>query len=151
MFLTKSSGGIFAFSLHKIILEVNRLAVTNDDFRQGNSVLLNHWIYLIKTSRHCLYNFFPFFFFSFSLSMSYLHFYLEYTDICYYNQTVLASVFGKGDTVICQAYGSVKIGVPSVMTLNVQSDQLGVGREMPIYPVFPEVGMESQQLLPFSY
>ncbi|KAK4603548.1 hypothetical protein RGQ29_012174 [Quercus rubra] len=54
------------------------------------------------------------------------------------NTTVLASVFGKGDTVICQAYGSVKIGVPSVMTLNVQSDQLGVGREMPIYPVFPE-------------
>ena len=38
-----------------------------------------------------------------------------------------------------------------MMTLNVQSDQLGVGREMPIYPVFPEVGIGSQQLLPFSY
>jgi hypothetical protein len=37
------------------------------------------------------------------------------------------------------------------MTLNVQSEQLGVGREMPIYPVFPEVRIESQQLLPFSY
>ncbi|KAF5479668.1 hypothetical protein F2P56_000470 [Juglans regia] len=54
------------------------------------------------------------------------------------NTTVLATFFGKGDTAICQAYGSVRIGVPSVMILNVQSEQLGVGCEMPIYPVFPE-------------
>ncbi|KAE8021482.1 hypothetical protein FH972_007367 [Carpinus fangiana] len=54
------------------------------------------------------------------------------------NITVLATFFGKGDTVICQAYGSVKVGIPSVMILNVQSEQLGVGRDMPIYPVCPE-------------
>ena len=40
---------------------------------------------------------------------------------------------------ICQAYGSVKVGVPSSVMLNVQSEQLAVGCEMPIYPLFPEV------------
>ncbi|EXC20346.1 hypothetical protein L484_020567 [Morus notabilis] len=55
------------------------------------------------------------------------------------NTTILASVFGNGDILICQAYGSVKVGVPSSLLLNVQSEQLAVGREMPIYPLFPEV------------
>lgn len=54
------------------------------------------------------------------------------------NTTILATFFGKGDTAICEAHGIVKIGVPSVMILNVQSEQLGVGREMPIYPVSHE-------------
>lgn len=34
-----------------------------------------------------------------------------------------------------------------MMILNVQSEQLGVGCEMPIYPVFPEVRIESQLLI----
>lgn len=46
---------------------------------------------------------------------------------------------------ICQAYGSLKVGIPSVMILNVQSEQLGVGREMTIYPVCPEVRIENPQ------
>ncbi|KAL5860539.1 hypothetical protein ACOSQ4_001835 [Xanthoceras sorbifolium] len=54
------------------------------------------------------------------------------------NTTLLATVFGNGDVVICKAYGSVKVGVPSSVILNVQSEQLAVGREMPIYPLFPE-------------
>lgn len=40
---------------------------------------------------------------------------------------------------ICEAYGSVKVGVPSSVILNAQSELLGVGREMPIYPLFSEV------------
>ncbi|KAK9225059.1 hypothetical protein WN943_010100 [Citrus x changshan-huyou] len=52
--------------------------------------------------------------------------------------TLIATVFGNGDVVICQAFSSVKVGVPSSVTLNAQSDQLAVGHEMPIHPLFPE-------------
>ncbi|GAY46849.1 hypothetical protein CUMW_100160 [Citrus unshiu] len=38
--------------------------------------------------------------------------------------TLIATVFGNGDVVICQAFSSVKVGVPSSVTLNAQSDQL---------------------------
>ncbi|XP_007031576.2 PREDICTED: nuclear pore complex protein GP210 [Theobroma cacao] len=54
------------------------------------------------------------------------------------NTTLVATVYGNGDSVICQAYGSVKVGVPSSAILNVQSEQLAVGREATIYPLFPE-------------
>ncbi|CAB4305668.1 unnamed protein product [Prunus armeniaca] len=54
------------------------------------------------------------------------------------NTTIRARVFRNGDTVICEAYGSVKVGVPSSVILNAQSELLGVGREMPIYPLFSE-------------
>ncbi|KAI9197959.1 hypothetical protein LWI28_007429 [Acer negundo] len=54
------------------------------------------------------------------------------------NTTLFATVFGNGDVVICKAYGSVKVGVPSSLILNVQSEQLAVGREIPIFPLFPE-------------
>ncbi|KAK9272744.1 hypothetical protein L1049_003121 [Liquidambar formosana] len=54
------------------------------------------------------------------------------------NTTLLATIYGNGHTVICQAYGRVKVGVPSSVTLNVQSEQLDVGREMPIFPSLPE-------------
>ncbi|KAF8399768.1 hypothetical protein HHK36_015638 [Tetracentron sinense] len=57
------------------------------------------------------------------------------------NTTLLATVYGNGDTVICQAYGRVKIGIPSSVILNVQSEQLGVGREMPIFPSLPEASI----------
>lgn len=44
---------------------------------------------------------------------------------------------------ICQAYGSVKVGVPSSAILNAQSEQLDVGREMPIFPSFPEASIKN--------
>lgn len=56
-----------------------------------------------------------------------------------HDQTIRATFFRNGDIVICEAYGSVKVGVPSSVTLNAQSDLLGVGHEMPIYPLFSEV------------
>ncbi|TYI08950.1 hypothetical protein ES332_A09G036900v1 [Gossypium tomentosum] len=54
------------------------------------------------------------------------------------NTTLLATVYGNGGDVICQADSSVKVGVPSSAILNVQSEQLAVGRETPIYPLFSE-------------
>ncbi|XP_039035564.1 nuclear pore complex protein GP210-like [Hibiscus syriacus] len=57
---------------------------------------------------------------------------------CFYRRTLIAKVYGNGDDVICQAYSSLKVGVPSSAILNVQSEQLAVGRETPIYPLFSE-------------
>uniref|UniRef100_A0A2P2KNT8 Uncharacterized protein MANES_17G112100 n=1 Tax=Rhizophora mucronata TaxID=61149 RepID=A0A2P2KNT8_RHIMU len=54
------------------------------------------------------------------------------------NTTILSTAYGNGDVVICEAYGNVIVGVPSSAILSVQSEQLDVGREMPIYPSFPE-------------
>nr|GMC67213.1 nuclear pore complex protein GP210 [Ipomoea batatas]GME06981.1 nuclear pore complex protein GP210 [Ipomoea batatas] len=54
------------------------------------------------------------------------------------NSTVIATVYTSGDLVICQAYGKVKVGVPSLAMLNVQSEQLAVGRHMPIFPSLSE-------------
>ncbi|KAJ9135376.1 hypothetical protein P3X46_032567 [Hevea brasiliensis] len=54
------------------------------------------------------------------------------------NTTIVSTVYGNGDVVICQAYCNVKVGVPSSAILNVQSEQLDVGRDMPIHPSFPE-------------
>ncbi|XP_010248630.1 PREDICTED: nuclear pore complex protein GP210 [Nelumbo nucifera] len=52
--------------------------------------------------------------------------------------TVLATMYGAGDSVICQAKGKVEVGIPSSMILNLQSQQIGVGREMPVFPSLPE-------------
>ncbi|XP_038715182.1 nuclear pore complex protein GP210 isoform X2 [Tripterygium wilfordii] len=54
------------------------------------------------------------------------------------NTTLLVTLYGNGGGVICQAHGSVKVGVPSSVVLNVQSKQLSIGNDMPIYPFFPE-------------
>lgn len=54
------------------------------------------------------------------------------------NTTVVATVYGNGDIMICHAHGQVRVGIPSSVKLNVQSDQLAVGREMPIFPYFSE-------------
>ncbi|KAK3032070.1 hypothetical protein RJ639_036284 [Escallonia herrerae] len=54
------------------------------------------------------------------------------------NTSVVATVYGNGDVVVCQAYGSVKVGVPSSVILDVRSEQLAVGHEMPIFPSFSE-------------
>ncbi|KAJ8622832.1 hypothetical protein MRB53_031361 [Persea americana] len=49
------------------------------------------------------------------------------------NTTVHATAYGNGGTIICEAYGRVKVGIPSAMVINLQSKQLGVGCEMPIH------------------
>ncbi|KAI4350639.1 hypothetical protein L6164_005077 [Bauhinia variegata] len=54
------------------------------------------------------------------------------------NSTILAKVFVNEDTVICEAHSFLRVGIPSTATLHVQSEQLGVGHELPIYPLFPE-------------
>ncbi|KAK9004035.1 hypothetical protein V6N11_001853 [Hibiscus sabdariffa] len=59
------------------------------------------------------------------------------------NTTLIAKVYGNGDDVICQAYSSVKVGVPSSALLNVQSEKLAVGHETPIYPLFSEANLFS--------
>ncbi|XVF57995.1 hypothetical protein PTKIN_Ptkin07bG0027000 [Pterospermum kingtungense] len=70
------------------------------------------------------------------------------------NATLLAAIYGSGGGVICQAYGNVKVGVPSSAILNVQSEQLAVGRETPIYPLFPEANykwtIEDEEVLKFG-
>ncbi|KAJ4827574.1 hypothetical protein Tsubulata_004795 [Turnera subulata] len=50
------------------------------------------------------------------------------------NTTMHATVYGNEGVAISEAYGIVKVGVPSLAILNTQSEQLNVGREMPIYP-----------------
>ncbi|KAL2335736.1 hypothetical protein Fmac_016949 [Flemingia macrophylla] len=54
------------------------------------------------------------------------------------NTTIIASIFVNGNTVICEARSILRVGVPSTVTLHAQSEQLGVGRKLPIYPLFPE-------------
>lgn len=54
------------------------------------------------------------------------------------NTTLVATFYGKGDISICQAYGKVRVGVPSAAILNVQSEQLAVGRKMQIFPSLSE-------------
>ncbi|XP_016903284.2 nuclear pore complex protein GP210 isoform X1 [Cucumis melo] len=51
---------------------------------------------------------------------------------------ISATFFRYGGSMICRAYGSIKVGIPSNVLLNVQNEQIGVGNEMPIYPLFPE-------------
>ncbi|CAM8898328.1 unnamed protein product [Rhodiola kirilowii] len=59
------------------------------------------------------------------------------------NTTIVATVFGKRDTVICQTYAKVRVGVPSSARLSVQSEHLSIGREMPIFPSLSEGGLFS--------
>ncbi|BAU00962.1 hypothetical protein VIGAN_11010600 [Vigna angularis var. angularis] len=54
------------------------------------------------------------------------------------NTTITASVFVNGNTVICEARSILRVGIPSTVMLHTQSEQLGIGRKLPIYPLFPE-------------
>lgn len=67
------------------------------------------------------------------------------------NTTILATIFGKRDAVICQAYGSVQVGVPTSASLIAQSDMLAIGREMPVFPSFYEDDLFSISELCKSY
>lgn len=77
--------------------------------------------------------------------------YLSNPRIYYYCQTIIASVFANGNTVICEARSFLRVGVPSTVTLHVQSEQLGIGRKLPIYPLFPEVTVKIKIKSPFIY
>ncbi|KAL0351046.1 UNVERIFIED_CONTAM: Nuclear pore complex protein [Sesamum radiatum] len=50
------------------------------------------------------------------------------------NSTLVATIYGDGDILLCRAYGKVRVGIPSSAVLNAQSEQLAVGRRMPIHP-----------------
>ncbi|KAH0462028.1 hypothetical protein IEQ34_009603 [Dendrobium chrysotoxum] len=52
------------------------------------------------------------------------------------NATVRAAVYGQTGDLICEAYSRVEVGVPSIMILSSQSDQLCIGCKMPIFPSF---------------
>ncbi|XP_027187547.1 nuclear pore complex protein GP210 isoform X1 [Cicer arietinum] len=67
------------------------------------------------------------------------------------NSTVVASVFVNGNTVICEARSILRVGVSSTIKLHMQSEQLGVGRKLPIYPLFPEGNLFSFYELCKSY
>lgn len=56
----------------------------------------------------------------------------------FYLQTILATIYGRENSILCLASGSVNVVVPSLAVLNVQSEKLGVNCEMPIYPLFSE-------------
>lgn len=57
---------------------------------------------------------------------------------CLHVQTVVATLYGNGNTMICQAHSRVKVGIPSSALLNVQSNHLAVGHELPIFPSLSE-------------
>ncbi|KZV46427.1 nuclear pore membrane glycoprotein 210-like [Dorcoceras hygrometricum] len=44
------------------------------------------------------------------------------------NSTIVVTIYSTGDFLLCQAYSAVKVGIPSSAILNVQSEQLAVGR-----------------------
>lgn len=54
------------------------------------------------------------------------------------NSTVMATIYGDGDIVLCRAYAKVKVGIPSSAVLNVQSEQIAIDRTMPIHPYLSE-------------
>lgn len=66
---------------------------------------------------------------------------IDFKVFCY-EQTLRAIVYGSGDTVICEAEGRVRVGIPSSMILSMQSEHLSVGREMPVFPSLAEVRVE---------
>ncbi|XP_019442522.1 PREDICTED: nuclear pore complex protein GP210 [Lupinus angustifolius] len=54
------------------------------------------------------------------------------------NTTIHARIFVNDNSVICEALSILRVGVPSTVTLHAQSEQLGVGNILPIYPLFPK-------------
>ncbi|XP_065877577.1 nuclear pore complex protein GP210 isoform X2 [Euphorbia lathyris] len=67
------------------------------------------------------------------------------------NTTIRSTVYGNGDVVICQAYGHIRVGIPTSAILSAQSEQLDVGRNMPIHPSFHEGDLFSFYELCTSY
>ncbi|GAB2264624.1 hypothetical protein Droror1_Dr00028013 [Drosera rotundifolia] len=59
------------------------------------------------------------------------------------NTTVIATVYGRQGTIICEACCMIRVGVPNSVILNAQSQKLAVGRDLPIFPALPEGDMFS--------
>ncbi|KAH9624818.1 hypothetical protein KSS87_018134 [Heliosperma pusillum] len=51
---------------------------------------------------------------------------------------IVATFYGNERTVLCQAYAKVKVGIPTTAILNVQSEELCVGCDVPIFPLLSE-------------
>ncbi|KAI4366879.1 hypothetical protein MLD38_022689 [Melastoma candidum] len=64
---------------------------------------------------------------------------------------LLATIYDSENIVVCQTNGSVNVVVPTSVVLHMQSEQLGVGRNMPIYPLFHEGGLFSLHELCRNY
>ena len=54
-------------------------------------------------------------------------------------QTVYASMYNTGGSLMSEAVAQVEVGIPVAVMLNIQSEQLCVGCQMPAFPVFPNV------------
>ncbi|XP_073140167.1 nuclear pore complex protein GP210 [Henckelia pumila] len=54
------------------------------------------------------------------------------------NSTVVVTIYSTGDKLLCQAYTAVKVGIPSSAILNVQSEQLAIGRFTQIHASLSE-------------
>ncbi|GAB2279011.1 hypothetical protein Dimus_013676 [Dionaea muscipula] len=54
------------------------------------------------------------------------------------NTTIVATLYGKQQKIICQTLGIVRVGVPYSIMLIAQSRKLAVGRDLPIFPFLPE-------------
>ncbi|CAA6668012.1 unnamed protein product [Spirodela intermedia] len=54
------------------------------------------------------------------------------------NTTIRASIYTNGGTLVCEAFSKVEVGIPSMVTLNLQSEYLCVGCQMPVFPAFPK-------------
>ncbi|KAH6830507.1 embryo defective 3012 [Perilla frutescens var. hirtella] len=67
------------------------------------------------------------------------------------NSTLVATIYGGGDIMLCRAYGIVKVGIPSSAVLNVQSEQVAVDRRMPIYPSLSEGNLFSFYELCYNF
>lgn len=52
------------------------------------------------------------------------------------NTTLVARFHSNGDKVTCHAFGNVVVAIPPSVMLNVQSEQVAIGNDMPIYPSF---------------
>ncbi|XP_074274983.1 nuclear pore complex protein GP210 isoform X2 [Silene latifolia] len=51
---------------------------------------------------------------------------------------IVATFYGNERRVLCQAYANVKVGIPTTAILNVQSEELCVGCDIPIFPLLSE-------------
>ncbi|XP_078433278.1 embryo defective 3012 isoform X2 [Wolffia australiana] len=60
------------------------------------------------------------------------------TAISMGNTSVRVSMFKHGGSLFCEASAKVEVGVPSVWSLNIQSEHLCVGCQMPVFPSFPK-------------
>ncbi|KAF3328130.1 nuclear pore complex protein GP210 [Carex littledalei] len=54
------------------------------------------------------------------------------------NATIRAIAYTRSGSFICDAIGTVEVGIPSALSLNSQSERMCVGCIMPVFPSFPK-------------